>query len=85
MLFDIDPVDDLHEWMGFTFVFDGITHWVINGRALVVHCNGRKIVLWGAVMLLILALLSFEIGDNDRDIHDDGKRSNKKHIEDLHD
>jgi Na+/melibiose symporter-like transporter len=85
MLFDIDRVDDLHKWMGFTFVFAGIMHLVINWRALVVHFNGRKIVLWGAVMLLICALLSFEIGDNDRDIHDDGNRINTNHIEDMHD
>jgi Na+/melibiose symporter-like transporter len=85
MLFDIDRVEDLHKWMGLAFAFVGIMHLACNWRALVVYFHGRKIVVWGAAMLLICAVLLLGIGDNDRDIDDGPKSEAMEHVKNLHD
>jgi Na+/melibiose symporter-like transporter len=85
MLFDIDHVEDLHKWMGLAFAFAGVMHFTVHWRTLVGYFHGRKIVLWGATMLLICAVLLLGIGDNDRDIDDGPKSEAMEHVKDLHD
>jgi hypothetical protein len=83
MLFDIGDVDDLHMWMGVSFAIAGTMHLAINWRALVVHFRGRRILAWGAAMLLICAVLLSGIGDSDRDVDDDSKSEAMEYVEDL--
>jgi Na+/melibiose symporter-like transporter len=85
MLFDIEHVDDLHQWMGLTFAFAGVMHMAVNWRALVVYFHGRKIVAWGTAMFLICALLLLGIGDNERDFDDNPKSQAMECCKDLHD
>jgi Na+/melibiose symporter-like transporter len=86
MLFDIDNVDDLHKWMGLSFGIFGIIHLIVNWNTFVVYFRGRKIMIWGATMLIVCALLLFGIGDNDSDIDDDRKSEGAENISrGLHD
>jgi Na+/melibiose symporter-like transporter len=65
MLFGIDLVEDLHKWMGLSLAVAGGMHMAINWRALVVCFRGRKILVWGAAILLVCAVLLSGVADWD--------------------
>jgi hypothetical protein len=85
MLFDIDNVEDLHKWIGLTFTIAGVVHLAVNWRALVVYFRGRKIVMWGAAILLICTIWLSGIVNSDRDFDDDPKSEAMEYIKDLYD
>jgi hypothetical protein len=67
------------------FAIVGVMHMAINWRALVLYFRDYKIVLLGAAMLFICAVLLFGIGDSDRDIDDDPKGGTMQSVRDLRD
>jgi Na+/melibiose symporter-like transporter len=67
MILDLGDIEDLHKWMGLAFVIAGAIHVAINWRVLIAYFRGRRIVVWGAAMLLVCALLLFAVGDRDVD------------------
>jgi hypothetical protein len=71
---------------GSLLVLLAIIHLVVNWRTLVVYLHGIKIMIWGAAMLIVCAVLLFGMGDNDRDIDDDRKSEGTENISrDLYD
>jgi Na+/melibiose symporter-like transporter len=85
MMFDINHVEDLHQWMGLAFALAGAMHLAVHWRALVANFHSRRIFVWGAAMLLICAVLLIGIGDGDRDIDDVPKSKAIEQVKDLHD
>jgi hypothetical protein len=67
---EMDRVEELHGWVGVAFAVAGVIHIVINWRALVSHLRGRRVLVWAAALIAVLATMLLGAAIEERDIDD---------------
>jgi hypothetical protein len=74
LFLDADRLEGLHGWMGLAFAIVGVTHLVINWRALASHLREHRVLAWAAALIAVCAALLLGAGIAERDV-DDGPES----------